>query len=49
MRIIIAVTGASRSIYARRLSDNLDLGRREINVVQSNYAQQVIATELPEV
>lgn len=35
-------------LYAQRLLDNLDPRAHEIHVVMSNYAQQVIAEELPE-
>src|SRR5208282_5724108 len=35
------------ALYAQRLLDNLDPRRHELHVVQSNYAQQVIAEELP--
>ncbi|MGN6555734.1 MAG: UbiX family flavin prenyltransferase [Verrucomicrobiota bacterium] len=48
MKILVAITGASGSLYAQRLLDNLDPRQHEIHVVLSNYAQQVIATELPE-
>lgn len=34
-------------LYAQRLLDNLDPAAHEIHLVQSNYAQQVIAEELP--
>lgn len=34
-------------LYAQRLLDNLDPRMHEIHVVMSNYAQQVIAEELP--
>ena len=47
MRIVVAITGASGAMYAQRLLDNLDPREHEIHVVQSNYAQQVIAEELP--
>lgn len=47
MRILVAITGASGLIYAQRLLDNLDPGQHEIHVVLSNYAQAVIAEELP--
>ena len=43
----MAITGASGALYAQRLLDNLDPREHEIHVVQSNYAQQVIAAELP--
>ena len=35
-------------LYAQRLLDNLDPRAHEIHVVMSNYAQQVIAEELPD-
>lgn len=47
VRILVAITGASGALYAQRLLDNLDPAVHEIHVVQSRYAQQVIATELP--
>src|SRR6185312_2378595 len=47
VKILVAITGASGAIYAQRLLDNLDPHHHEIHVVQSNYAQQVIAEELP--
>jgi 4-hydroxy-3-polyprenylbenzoate decarboxylase len=47
LKILVAITGASGSLYAQRLLDNLDPRTHEIHVVQSNYAAQVIATELP--
>jgi 4-hydroxy-3-polyprenylbenzoate decarboxylase len=47
VKILVAITGASGAIYAQRLLDNLDPRQHEIHVVLSNYAQQVIAEELP--
>src|SRR5271156_3792313 len=47
MRIVVAITGASGALYAQRLLDNLDPREHEIHVVQSSYAQVVIAEELP--
>ncbi len=47
LKILVAITGASGAIYAQRLLDNLNPRDHEIHVVQSNYAQQVIAEELP--
>jgi flavin prenyltransferase len=47
VRILVAITGASGALYAQRLLDNLDPREQEVHVVQSNYAQQVIAEELP--
>jgi 4-hydroxy-3-polyprenylbenzoate decarboxylase len=46
VKILVAITGASGALYAERLLDNLDSRQHEIHVVQSNYAQQVIAEEL---
>ena len=47
MRILIAITGASGSVYAQRLLDNLDPRQHEVHVVLSQYAPVVIAQELP--
>ena len=47
LKILVAITGASGSLYAQRLLDNLDPREHEIHVVMSNYAHQVIAEELP--
>lgn len=47
LKILVAITGASGALYAQRLLDNLDPRQHEIHVVQSNYAQQVVAEELP--
>ena len=48
VKILFAITGASGTLYAQRLLDNLDARQHEIHVVMSNYAQQVVAEELPE-
>ena len=48
MKILVAITGASGTLYAQRLLDNLDPRQHEIHVVLSNYAQQVITQELPD-
>ncbi len=47
MRILIAITGASGTLYAQRLLDNLDPAQHELHVALSAYAQAVIAEELP--
>lgn len=47
MKILIAITGASGSIYAQRLLDNLDPRQHDLHVVLSEYAHVVIAEELP--
>ncbi len=48
MRLLIAITGASGSLYAQRLLDNLDTRRHEVHVILSQYAPVVLAQELPE-
>lgn len=48
MKLLVAITGASGTLYAQRLLDRLDPDTHEIHVVLSNYAQQVIAEELPD-
>ena len=47
LKILVAITGASGALYAQRLLDNLDPRAHEVHVVESRYAQQVIAEELP--
>ena len=47
LRILVAITGASGSLYAQRLLDNLDSSQHEVHVVLSQYAPAVIAEELP--
>ena len=48
VKILVAITGASGALYAQRLLDNLDPRQHELHVVMSNYAQQVVAEELPD-
>lgn len=48
MRILVAITGASGSLYAQRLLDNLDPRQHEVHVILSQYAHAVIAEELPD-
>ena len=48
VKLLVAITGASGTLYAQRLLDNLDARQHEIHVVMSNYAQQVVAEELPD-
>ena len=48
MRILVAITGASGSLYPQRLLDNLDPRQHEIHLIQSQYAAAVLAEELPE-
>jgi len=47
MRIVVAITGASGALYAQRLLDNLPVPEHEVHLLISNYAQAVIAEELP--
>ncbi len=48
LKIVVAITGASGALYAQRLLDNLQPPRHEVHVILSNYAQVVIAGELPQ-
>ena len=48
MKILVAITGASGSLYAQRLLDNVDPAQHQIDVVLSKYAPAVIAEELPD-
>jgi flavin prenyltransferase len=48
LRILVAITGASGSLYAQRLLDNLNPSQHEIHVVLSRYAPAVISEELPD-
>jgi len=48
MRILIAITGASGSLYAQRLLDQLDPAVQDVHLILSNYAHTVIKEELPE-
>lgn len=47
MRLLIAITGASGTIYAQRLLDRLDAREHEVHVMLSQYAPQVIEAEQP--
>jgi 4-hydroxy-3-polyprenylbenzoate decarboxylase len=47
LKIVVAITGASGLLYAQRLLDNLAGQNHELHIVLSNYAQTVIAEELP--
>jgi flavin prenyltransferase len=47
LRIVIAITGASGTIYAQRLIDAIDPQQHEVHLVLSRYAQAVIGEELP--
>lgn len=47
LKILVAITGASGTIYAQRLLDQLDPSQHEVHVVLSRYAQAVVSAELP--
>jgi flavin prenyltransferase len=47
LKLIVAITGASGALYAQRLLDRLDPVEHDLHVILSNYAQAVIAEELP--
>jgi 4-hydroxy-3-polyprenylbenzoate decarboxylase len=47
VKIVVAITGASGSLYAQRLLDQLDARTHEVHVILSRYAQAVIVEELP--
>lgn len=46
--MLIAITGASGTLYAQRLLDNIDASEHEVHVVLSKYAKVVIQEELPD-
>jgi flavin prenyltransferase len=48
MRLVLAATGASGSIYLQRLLHHLGEGGHEIHLVLSPYAKQVIREEIGE-
>jgi 4-hydroxy-3-polyprenylbenzoate decarboxylase len=47
LKLVIAITGASGMVYTQRLLNNLRASEHELHVILSNYAQAVIAEELP--
>lgn len=46
MKLVIAATGASGSIYLQRLLDQIDPGAHEVHLVMSSHAKQVAKHEL---
>ena len=46
MKIVVAITGASGSIYAQRLLKVLSEGDHEIHVALSSHAEEVAAVEI---
>ena len=45
MKLVIAATGASGTIYLQRLLDHVDAAAHEVHLVMSGYAKQVAAQE----
>jgi 4-hydroxy-3-polyprenylbenzoate decarboxylase len=48
MKLVIAATGASGTIYLQRLLEQIDSAKHEIHLVMSGHAKQVAAQELNE-
>jgi len=46
MKLVIAATGASGTIYLQRLLEQIDCGAHEVHLVLSAYAKQVAKQEL---
>jgi 4-hydroxy-3-polyprenylbenzoate decarboxylase len=46
MKLVIAATGASGSIYLQRLLEQIDCAAHEIHLVLSGHAKQVAKQEL---
>jgi flavin prenyltransferase len=49
MRLVIAATGASGTIYLQRLLEQIDCTAHEVHLVMSAYARQVAAQETGEI
>ena len=45
MKLVLAATGASGTIYLQRLLDQIDAAEHEIHLVRSKHARQVEAQE----
>ncbi len=46
MKLVIAATGASGTIYLQRLLEQIDCGAHEVHLVMSGHAQQVAKQEV---
>ena len=46
MKLVIAATGASGTIYLQRLLEQIDCAAHEIHLIMSAHAEQVAAQEL---
>ena len=48
MKLVIAATGASGTIYLQRLLDQIDVAANEVHLIMSGHAKQVAAQEVDE-
>ncbi|CAN5657877.1 UbiX family flavin prenyltransferase [soil metagenome] len=48
MKLVIAATGASGTIYLQRLLDQIDCAANEVHLIMSGHARQVAAQEVDE-
>lgn len=46
MKLVIAATGASGTIYLQRLLDQVDAGAHEVHLIMSGHAKQVATQEV---
>ena len=46
MKLVIAATGASGTLYLQRLLDQIDAGANEVHLVMSSHAKQVAMEEV---
>ncbi len=46
MKLVIAATGASGSIYLQQLLSQIDASQHEVHLVMSSHAKQVVAQEI---
>ncbi len=46
MKLVIAATGASGTIYLQRLLEQIDCGSNEVHLVMSAHAKQVAVQEM---
>jgi 4-hydroxy-3-polyprenylbenzoate decarboxylase len=46
MKLVIAATGASGTIYLQRLLDQIDCGAHEVHLIMSTHAKQVAEQEI---
>ncbi|HEY0369684.1 MAG TPA: flavoprotein, partial [Chthoniobacterales bacterium] len=48
MKLVIAATGASGTIYLQRLLEQIDMTANEVHLLMSGHAKQVAAQEVDE-